>query len=43
MYSNCKKQGNLSLTVFILIYGSYPYRPAAVVARSNYSILAVEP
>ena len=34
---------NLSMAVFILIYRSHPYRWTAVVPRSNYLILAVEP
>ena len=35
--------GNLSMAVFILIYRSHYYRWAAVVPRSNYLILTVEP
>ena len=35
--------GNLSSAVFILFCRSHPYRWAAVVSRSNYSILVVEP
>ena len=35
--------GYLSIAVFIIIYRSHPYRWAAVVPRSNQSILAIKP
>ena len=35
--------GNLLMDIFILIYRRHPYRWAAVVPRSSYLILAVEP